>query len=203
MKQIFLVATLLIVGAHFSIAQDKVIRWAHDSLVIYSYNTVLVQTGDKYEGMLELKESRGKARYEIKNGFIQSRFCYNRNGIKVEEEYFLNGKTHGKYSIWNDLGSLLIEGQYKNGLEDGKWIFYYNDGQKQMEGNFLADSSFLIGRFDFELPVETETEVWTYWFQQPQHSPADGEWHIYDRRGQKLQTLVFKKGVLVGYHLAY
>lgn len=203
MKQAFLIVALLTLASNLSSAQDRVIRWANDSLVVSSYDTVLGQTGDKQEGTLELKASRGKVRYEIKNGLIQSRICYNLNGIKVEEEFFLDRKAHGKYRIWNELGSLLIEGHYKNGLEDGKWIFYYNDGQKQMEGNFLSDSLCLIERFDFELPIENENEIWTYWFQRLQHSPADGEWYIYDRSGRKLQTLVFRKGVLVGYHLAY
>lgn len=203
MKQVFLIAGLLILGAHLTSAQDKVIRWAHDSLTISTYYTVVRQIGNQLEGTLELKSSSGKIIYEIRKGFIESKFSYNLNGTKVEEKYFVNRKAHGKYSIWNDLGVLLIGGQYQNGLEYGKWVFYYNDGQKQMEGNFLADSSNLIERFEFELPIENDIEIRIDRFQKLQHSSADGEWCIYDRSGRQLQTLVFKKGVLVGYHLAY
>jgi len=203
MQKIFLIAVLLALSANVSIAQDKVIKWANDSLILDEYDTIIRKTGNQLEGKLEVKNYRSKSIYEIRSGFIQSKCTYTFNGIKKEEINFNNRAYDGKYRFWNDLGILLIEGQYKNGLKEGKWRFYYNDGQKQMEGHFLADSSSLVEAFQYERTIAGDEDVRVELVWRGRDAPADGEWYIYDRSGRQLQTLVFKKGVLVGYHLAY
>lgn len=60
MKQVFLIAALLILAAHWSIAQDKLIRWANDSLTISTYDAVVRQIGNQLKGTLALKRSAGK-----------------------------------------------------------------------------------------------------------------------------------------------
>ncbi|MBL7705061.1 MAG: hypothetical protein JNM21_05870 [Taibaiella sp.] len=201
MKQVFLIAAFLILGVHLTCAQDKVIRWANDSLVILNFDTVMRQTGNKLEGTLELKRSRKKVVYEIKNGFIQSRYTFSLDGLKTEEMHFKNGEPDGKYKLWDDYkGTLITEGYYKNGLKDSNWVFYHYNGKKQLEGRLLADSSSLIDGFEYErASVHEGGEIWIERILTTGHSPFDGDWMVYDEEGNKIQTLRFRKGVLVGF----
>lgn len=201
MKQVFLIVALLTLASNLGSAQDKVIRWANDSLVIHSYDTVVRQTGNKREGSLELKHSRSKVIYEIKNGFIQSRNTFSLDGLKTEEMYFKNGQPHGKYTEWNDYnGNLIAEGYYRNGLQDSNWVFYHYNGKKQFEGHLLADSSNLIDYFEHERSTGHEGgEVWIERILSTGHSPFQGDWIVYDEEGNKIQTLRFHKGVLIGF----
>lgn len=38
---------------------------------------------------------------------------------------------HGKYILYNDKGQIIIEGNYKNRLKDGKWKYYDKESGTQ------------------------------------------------------------------------
>jgi len=61
---------------------------------------------------------------------------YNKNGIKLYEGDFINGKFegYGKY-IWED--GLKYIGQWKNGLSHGKGTMYYPEGNIKYEGDWV------------------------------------------------------------------
>ncbi len=201
MQKVFLITVLAILSANFCKAQEKVIKWANDSLVIRDYDSIIAQTGDKDEGMLKLMQSRSKIIYAIKNGSIQSRYTYSLQGVKTQEMHFKHGQPHGKYTEWNNYsGKLIAEGYYKNGLKDSNWVFYHYNGEKQLEGRLLADSSNLIDYFEYERSVlNEEGEIVIERVMNNGYSPFDGDWIVYDEKGKKIQTLRFKKGVLVGF----
>ncbi len=52
--------------------------------------------------------------------------------------YSFTGKR--KTSIFSDSGQVLQSGSIKNGKNNGKWIWYYSNGNKKMEGNFNMGS---------------------------------------------------------------
>lgn len=205
MQKIFLIAVLLALSANVSIAQDKVIKWANDSLILDEYDTIIRKTGNQLEGKLEVKRFNRKKIYEIKKGSLQSRYTYSLQGIKTGEVYFKNGQPHGKYTEWNDYGSgLTVEGYYNNGLQDSNWVFYHHNGKKQFEGRFLADSSNLIDYFEYERSVPFEGGgIAIERVSDRGHSPFDGDWVVYDEEGNRVQTLRFKRGVLVGFYLIH
>src|ERR1700744_1043065 len=50
--------------------------------------------------------------------------------------YKLFGKEEGKWIAWYENGNKLKEGEYKNGLKEEKWITWWENGKKQDEGEY-------------------------------------------------------------------
>lgn len=51
-----------------------------------------------------------------------------------------NGSRSGIWKLYDIYNSYFFaEGNYLNGLKDGKWIFYYPDGKTELEGYFSED----------------------------------------------------------------
>ena len=48
-----------------------------------------------------------------------------------------DGKKHGKVQVfYKNNNKLRYEGNYNNGLMDGKWTYYWENGNKKVEGLF-------------------------------------------------------------------
>ena len=73
------------------------------------------------------KVKRDGAKHGIFISFYES-------GHRHKEKCFNNGLQHGNFSVWNESGSLIQKGEYKNGQEDGLWIDYFFNGKKRYEG---------------------------------------------------------------------
>jgi hypothetical protein len=54
-------------------------------------------------------------------------------GGVAEEFEVREGVRHGKYVSYYEFGQKMVEGFYKKGKEDGKWISYHRNGQKNRE----------------------------------------------------------------------
>jgi antitoxin component YwqK of YwqJK toxin-antitoxin module len=63
---------------------------------------------------------------------------YYPNHQKYMEGEYKNGKREGKWISWNQNGNKWSEGTFKNGLDDGERIVYHENGQKFFEGNYTA-----------------------------------------------------------------
>lgn len=63
--------------------------------------------------------------------------------VKSEKTYkTVNGQEQITKEIsFHPNGKKYIEGHYKDGLRDGYWASWYNDGQLWSEGNFKQDKS--------------------------------------------------------------
>jgi antitoxin component YwqK of YwqJK toxin-antitoxin module len=55
------------------------------------------------------------------------------NGRKLAEQHFNHGELHGAEAMWFIEGRLKNQGQYVNGLEDGKWVTFFDDGTPHTE----------------------------------------------------------------------
>jgi hypothetical protein len=42
-----------------------------------------------------------------------------------------NGKLHGQYTAWNDAGEMTENGNYLNGLKEGKWTVVDQNGARK------------------------------------------------------------------------
>ena len=51
-------------------------------------------------------------------------------GNKILEYSMSKGEKNGRYKEWNQEGVLIKDGFYKTELMNGKWKFYYNNGNK-------------------------------------------------------------------------
>jgi antitoxin component YwqK of YwqJK toxin-antitoxin module len=70
---------------------------------------------------------------------------------------FKDGIEDGKYTWWYENGQKSCEGNYKNGKEDGKWTDWYDNGQKSREVRFKDDDLVLIiGRWNEDGSVRND-----------------------------------------------
>lgn len=70
---------------------------------------------------------------DLKNGFIQS---FYKNGILSNLETFKEGKLHGINKSWYENGLLKYEVKYLEGKREGLQILYNDLGYVEMEANF-------------------------------------------------------------------
>ena len=54
----------------------------------------------------------------------------------LQQGRFKNGVMEGPWVSYHENGQLLSEGAFKNGKEEGPWVFYYDNGQLEMKGDF-------------------------------------------------------------------
>lgn len=63
----------------------------------------------------------------------------NQDGKKTSKEINqvnLEGQKVGLWQIYDD-SVLISKGSYKDGLHDGLWTYWYNNGQKKEEGHYI------------------------------------------------------------------
>jgi len=81
---------------------------------------VLIMAGHLFSGENRLNES-----FQCPDGCVQKKMSWGKNGYSYA---CLKGDTkHGRW-IAIEGGKILIEGKYYNGLKEGKWYWYHNDG---------------------------------------------------------------------------
>lgn len=54
------------------------------------------------------------------------------NGVKAREGEFIEGRPHGTHHYWYNNEKLRAIGQFNNGVWDGKWEMYNEEGGEQV-----------------------------------------------------------------------
>ena len=97
-----------------------------DTEYIYSYRNGLLDGLNVVYSNGRVKEI-GHWEKGLQNGLFS---MYTTSGILVDYAYFSKGERNGLTRQFDaESGSLLCEGNYKDGLLDGKWVWYYPDGK--------------------------------------------------------------------------
>ncbi len=71
----------------------------------------------------------------VKNGIF---IVYNDGGGKMIEGDYRDGVQQGTWTMWYENGQRSAIDHYRNGLQDGVHISWYADGKKAIEGNYRA-----------------------------------------------------------------
>ncbi len=176
--------------------QESNIAFAYDTLKLSIYSdTFIYKKGNELNAEVGYISSGYKTIVIIENGYIKKKTKFYPDGKKFNEYNFSLRKLNGAYYRWNVNQKLREKGFYKNDLEDSTWTYYYDNGLKETEGNYLADSSALTKDF----------EIWSHsWIpsqhilgSKTNHSPPHGTWVFYDEKGNTAKQLVFDKGTLI------
>lgn len=197
MKFIFTVITLLQFIAVFG--QQKVIVLKNDTITIEQTDSIYYRYGDEFKGEIKYGRRGSYNILKIDNGFVINWKSYFATGKLRSEHNYKNGRLHGDHKEWNENEILILRGHYNNGYKDSIWTFCYENGVKETEGAFIVDTLRLIKNFIMlknRIDVSTG-EIHTSWTMKDQHSPPHGEWNFYDKKGKRIKTLVFDKGVIV------
>jgi antitoxin component YwqK of YwqJK toxin-antitoxin module len=91
-------------------------------------------TGTKSEA-----DSLGNVVYEENYAFGNlnaERTTYYSNGKKNEVNFYKGGRKSGLYKKYSEAGTLVIEGQHKNGYKVGKWLYYNSEKQATKEETY-------------------------------------------------------------------
>ena len=75
-----------------------------------------------------------------------------RFGNKIEYQFYRNGNEevkHGYYKRFDEDGQINIEGSYKDGYRDGKWVWYDENGKIEIESTFKGDKFEINGHISY------------------------------------------------------
>ena len=118
---------------------------------------------------------------------------WHKNGQKILEATFKDGKFDGLLQRWHENGTKWSEVNYKGGKEDGLQLDWYKNGQKKAE-YIYSDGNKLL--YTFWRVNGQKVEEYTYkgvndQFGNPLKDGLSTEW--YDN-GQKKSEAIYKDG---------
>uniref|UniRef100_UPI0040494BCB toxin-antitoxin system YwqK family antitoxin n=1 Tax=Flavobacterium sp. TaxID=239 RepID=UPI0040494BCB len=64
-----------------------------------------------------------KPKFEVVNNMVKATYYFD-NGQVKQEGFYLDGKLHGKWTAYTEVGSKQTTGEYENGVKVGKWFFW-------------------------------------------------------------------------------
>ena len=95
-------------------------------------------------------------------------------------------RKNGLHTRYYDNGQQLSEENYNDGMLEGKWTFWYENGQIQLKGNFKPYEV---------LPEDCRAERSSrYVF--PARDSKHGKWTEWDENGQLMEENYYKNGEL-------
>jgi antitoxin component YwqK of YwqJK toxin-antitoxin module len=62
-------------------------------------------------------------KYEIQGNLVKATYFYDNGQIK-QEGFYKDGKVHGKWVSYNELGNKISLGEFNKGEKTGKWFFW-------------------------------------------------------------------------------
>ena len=134
---------------------------------------------------------------------------------KKERDKALKRKN-GLHTRYYDNGQILSKEHYKDGKLDGKWTFWYENGQKQLEANFtpyevLPEDCRAERSSPYIFPArDSKDGKWTEWYENGQKKLEQnykcgrviGKWTTWDENGQKKFEGHYKDGGMPGIRFA-
>jgi len=66
---------------------------------------------------------------------ITASHFYKNGKLRMKGQIF-NGVRNGKWTAWDDQGRMLSTGNYIDGIENGMWTVWFPDGVKRYDGLF-------------------------------------------------------------------
>ena len=70
------------------------------------------------------------------------------NGAKAGELHYTTGKQNGKFSTWHDNGQIAVQGYYKDDTANGEWSFWDKTGRLTKE--LIWDNGKLLSTKEFK-----------------------------------------------------
>jgi antitoxin component YwqK of YwqJK toxin-antitoxin module len=93
-----------------------------------------VKIEEYYRSGILYKEENSSKKFPY--GYKESTTKWYENGIKELEGTYKDGKKDGKWIIWDENGQKNKEGMFKNGKEDGLHISWYENGIKEEQRTY-------------------------------------------------------------------
>jgi antitoxin component YwqK of YwqJK toxin-antitoxin module len=78
------------------------------------------------------------ARYIGDRRVVEREVRFYQNGEKEEEGAYVEEKRNGHWTYWHDNGNVWSEGDFKNGVREGKGIVNYKNGKTNFIGYYKS-----------------------------------------------------------------
>lgn len=177
----------------------------------------------KAEGVYNLGNRVGQWKFYHPNGSLEQEGAYNSqgnpeglwkwyfdDGTVLREESFRNGLSDGLYTEYDDTGKIVVQGEFIDGLEEGKWIYSYGEvreegmfraGKRNGEWKIFYDNGqpYFIGSYIDDNP--NGRHVWFF----PDGKKRDegeyimgmktGDWIQYENDGTVFLVIAFQNGI--------
>ena len=128
---------------------------------------------------------------------------YTSSDEKKLEGFYRNGLKNGKWKWWNEDGGLDSTGSYKKGLMHGQWEFYFSNGNLKGKGQYRDGNG--SNRGDTGISKHGRHGKWTFWYEGGQkveqnwkNGKEDGLYTTWYENEQKKQKLTYKNGKVEG-----
>ena len=136
---------------------------------------------------------------------------YYPSGVVLREEYYRKGKLDGHYTENDSLGNVVLEGDYADGLKQGKWFRFINDHKE--EGEYIDDernglwvfthsngNKMFEGKFELGVPVGKHEHFYSNGKLEMKGAyeggELDGDWMYFDDDGIYINTITYQSGKL-------
>ena len=165
----------------------------------------------------------GDWKYYFENGKLEQSGKYDNNlisgkwlwyyssGIVLREEYYRKGKLDGHYVENDSLGNVVLEGDFEDGLRQGKWFRFINDHKEA--GEYIDDernglwtfthsngNKMFEGRFELGAAVGQHDYFYSNGKSEMRGSyvggELDGDWMYFDEEGNYINTVTYQGGKL-------
>ena len=125
-------------------------------------------------------------------------------------------RKHGLHTRYYDNGQQLSEEHYNDGMLEGKWTFWYENGQIQLKGNFkpyevLPEDCRAERSSPYRFPArDSKHGKWTEWYENGQKKLEQnykcgrviGKWTEWNENGQKMLEGNYEDGGIPGIRFA-
>lgn len=148
-----------------------------------------------------------------KDEFASGKLRYEREIARYSDERYV---SDGFYREFYPTGEKFVEGQYKDGHQDGTWTYYHKNGQVQRtvtyknglpdgstevhnaDGAVVAKRNFKSGKRDGTWEIFDETGKQQLRLESYADGLADGVWKVWFPSGQLRTEISMKKGTREG-----
>ncbi len=84
--------------------------------------------------MLVAQNKEIEPKFEVVNEMVKATYFHD-NGTIKEQGYYLDGKLHGKWVVYNQDGTKQTMGEYDKGKKVGKWFFWKSTSLNEVDYN--------------------------------------------------------------------
>ncbi len=143
---------------------------------------------DKREGVWKYYDETGG--FKAQADFKQDKGMYTEfysSGSKKSEGLLVDGKSSGAWKYFHDNGQVMGEGEERDGLKEGQWVFYDKAGALVSKGVYQGGKQF--GTWNYFHPNGEVASSGEYI-----NDSKEGDWTTFNAAGKKIGEGNFKSG---------
>ncbi len=141
---------------------------------------------------------------------------YYENGNTLIEEEFVNGENEGSYVEYSDSGTVLVKGEYFEGLQTGEWLYAigdvvetgkYKDGEQDGVWTRISkDDGELVFKGEFFDGQPTGRHIWYFENGNKRLEGVfvlglrEGDWKYYSPDGTLSLIVTYRQGMEIKYN---